>query len=116
MEDISELLLGPQRGASSTFNIVLMVIVIVLATALMLYLVRCYVQERRMRRRIQARVHRRYGGNIVPGLSETKRLRKKSSRVLPLPHCDNSVIKVRRARGPHPWKRHRFPMDSPTPH
>ena len=96
MEDISELLLGPQRRDSSTFDIVLTVIVIALATALMLYLLRCYVQERRIRRRVKQRIHRRYGGNIVPGLSETKRLRKKSSRVSPLPHCDSSVIKVRR--------------------
>jgi len=116
MEDISELLLGPQRSSISTFEIVLTVIVIALATALMLYLLRCYVQERRLRRRVKQRVHRRYGGNIVPGLSETKRLRKKSSRVLPLPHCDSSLIKVRRARRSHPWKRHQFPMDSPTPH
>ncbi|HZO85275.1 MAG TPA: hypothetical protein VFC26_08690 [Verrucomicrobiae bacterium] len=116
MEDISELLLGPQRGSTSTFDIVFTAIVIVLAAALMLYLLRCYVQERRVRNRVKQRVHRRYGGNIVPGLSETKRLRKKSSRVLPLPPCDNSVIKVRRARRPHPWKRDRFPMDSPTPH
>ena len=51
MEDISELLLGPQRGASSTFEIVLTVVVVALAMALMLYLLRCYVQERRLRRR-----------------------------------------------------------------
>ena len=121
MDDISELLLGPQRGASSTVANGLTVIVVALAVGLMLYLLRCYVQERQIRKRVARRVHRPYGGNIVPPeaicsreLSETKRLRRKSSRVLPLPHCDPSVVKVRRA--PHPWKQNRIRTDSPTPH
>ena len=120
MDDISEFLLGPQRGASSTVGIVLTVIVVALAVALMLYLLRCYVRERQIRKRVARRIHQSYGGNIVPPeairsreLSETKRLRRKSSRVFPLPHCDRSVVKVRRA--PHPWKQYRSHIDSLTP-
>ena len=119
MDDISELLLGPQRGASSTVSIVLTAIVAALAVALLLYLLRCYVRELQIRKRIARRVHRPYGGNIVSPeaicsreLSETKRLRKKSSRVLPLPDCDRPVVKARRAR--HPWKQIRTNL--PTAH
>ena len=57
MDDISEFLLGPQHGASSIFGVVLTVVAIALATALMLYLLRCYVQERRIRKRVAMRVH-----------------------------------------------------------
>ena len=120
MDDISEFLLGPQRGASSTVGIVLTVIVVALAVALMLYLLRCYIRERQIRKRVARRIHQSYGGNIVPPeaiwsveLSETKRLHRKSSRVLPLPSCDRSVVKVRRA--PHPWKQYRSHIDSLTP-
>ena len=123
MDDISQFLIGPQRGASSTVEIILTVVFVALAVALMLYLLRCYVQERQIRKRVARRIHRPYGGNIVPPeviwsreLSETKRLRRKSSRVLPLPRCDSSVIKVRRARRPHPWKQNHLRTDSPTPH
>jgi cell division protein FtsN len=122
MDDISELLLGPQRSASSTFGMVLITVVGALAAALMLYLLRCYVQERQLRKRIARRVHQPYGGNIVPpemmcseNLSETKRLRRKSSRVLPAPHRDGSAIRLRRAR-PHPWKQNYLRVDSATPH
>jgi len=123
MDDISEFLLGSQRGASSTVSIVLTVIVVALAVALMLYLLHCYVRERQIRMRVARRVHQPYGGNIVPPeaigsreLSETKRLRRKSSRVLPLPHCDRSVVKVRRVCRLHPWKQNHLRTDSPTPH
>lgn len=90
-----------------------------LAFGLMIYLLRCYVQERRIHKRVQQRVHRSYGGNIVPpqALSETRRLRKKSSSILPAPHRHAGSIKLRRRlRGPHPWKQDRFPNNSPTPH
>jgi hypothetical protein len=123
MDDISEFLLGPQPGASSTVGIILTVIVGALAIALMLYLLRCYVRERQIRKRVARRIHQPYGGNIVPPeairsreLSETKRLLRKSSRVLPLPHGDSSAGKVRRARPPHPWKQHHLRTESPTPH
>ena len=123
MDDISGFLLGPQRGASSTAGILLAVIAVGLAVAMMLYLLRCYVRERQIRKRVARRIHQPYGGNIVPpdvvcsrDLSETKRLRRKSSRVLPLPDCDCSVVKVRRARRPHPWKQTQLRTDSPTPH
>ena len=120
MDDISELLLGPQRSGTSGLGIVLAVIAVVLASLLMAYLLRCYLQEVRIRKRVQRRVHQRYGGNIVPSiqaLSETRRLRKKSSGILPAPRRDDGVIKIRRrSRGPHPWKQNRFPTDSPTPH
>jgi len=125
MDDISEFLLGPQRGGSSTFGLVLTVIAVALASALMLYLARCYVQERRIRKRVARRVHQPYGGNIVPPeviscaarLSETKRLPKKSSRILPLPQCDSAVTKVRRrSHSPHPWKLAHLRSDAATPH
>jgi hypothetical protein len=118
MDDISELLLGPQRSPTSTFGIVLAVIAVGLAGVLMIYLLRCYVQEARIRKRVKQRVHQPCGGNIVlsaKSLSETRRLRNKSSRILPAPHRDNGAIKLRR-RSPHPWKQDRFRTDSPTPH
>jgi hypothetical protein len=125
MDDVSEFLLGPQRFPNSSFNIILTIIAIGLAGALMIYLLRCYIQEVRLRKRIKRRVHRPYGGNIVlpemmPGLkvlSQTRRLRRKSSGVLPPSHRDNSSVKVRRRlRGTHPWKHDRLRTDSPTPH
>ena len=123
MDDVSEMLLGPQRDSTSALGIVLTLLAVALATALMLYLLRCYVRERQIRKRVARRVHQPYGGNIVPpeviwskDLSETKRLRRKSSRVLPLPHCDSSVVKVRRARPPHPWKQNHLRTEAPTPH
>jgi len=122
MDDISELLLGPQRSTGSTFGIVLAVIGVALASALMIYLLRCYVQEALIRKRVKQRVCQPYGGNIVPAeamssaraLSETKRLHKKSSRMLPLPPRDDCRLKVRR-RGVHPWKQ-RLLDDTATPH
>lgn len=124
MDDVSEFLLGPQRSAVSGFGIVLALIAVGLAGALMIYLLRCYIQERRIRKRIKRRAQQPYGGNIVPPesmpakmLSQTRRLRKKSSGILPSPHRDNDAIKVRRrSRGAHPWKQPRFRTDSPTPH
>jgi hypothetical protein len=119
VEDISEFILDPQRPAGSTFGVVLAVVAVLLASGFMLYLLRCYVQERRIRKRVRQRAHRQFGGNIVPAqvLSETRRLRRKSSSVLPAPHRNGGGIKLRRrSRGPHPWKQDRFQADSPTPH
>ncbi len=124
MDDVSEFLVGPQRSTVSGFGIVLAGIAVALAGALMIYLLRCYVQERRIRNRIKRRAQQPYGGNIVPPelmsakvLSQTRRLRKKSSGILPAPHRVNDAFKARhRSRGPHPWKQDRFRSDSPTPH
>ena len=124
MDDVSEFLLGPQRPSVSGFGIVLSLVAVALAGALMVYLLRCYLQERRIRKRIQRRTQQQYGGNIVPPelmpskvLSQTRRLRKKSSGILPAPHRINDPIKARRrSRGMHPWKQNRFRTDSATPH
>ena len=124
MDDVSEFLLGPQRSAVSGFGIVLALIAVGLAGALMIYLLRCYIQERRIRKRIKRRTQQPYGGNIVPPelmlvkvLSQTRRLRKKSSGILPSPHRVNEANKVRRrSRGAHPWRQDRFRTDSATPH
>src|SRR5688572_4628731 len=122
MDDISELLLGPQRSTGSSFGIALAVIGTAVAVALLVYLLRCYVQEAFMRKRVKRLVCGSHGVNVVPSkampsetaFSETKRLRKKSSRILPSPHSADRKIKVRR-RAPHPWKQ-QFLVDSPTPH
>ena len=122
MDDISEFLLGAQRSAGSTFGRVLGVIGVALAIALTVYLLHCYVREALIRKRVKQRVCQPCGGNIVPAevmssaraLSETKRLSRKSSRVLPLPPRDDCRLKVRR-RGVHPWKQ-RVPEDAPAPH
>ena len=125
MDDISEMILGPQRSATgSNFEIVLAVMGIVLALALMIYLARCYVQETLVRRRIKKRVHQTCGGNIVmtemvctiPPLSETRRIPTKLSRTLPPLRRENDSLKLRRPRRPHPWKHDRFRADSPTSH
>jgi hypothetical protein len=125
MDDISEMILGPQRSATgSKFDFVLAVIGIVLALALIVYFARCYVQESLMRRRIKKRVHQAQGGNIVmaemictvPPLSETRGIPKKLSRSLPPLRRENDSLKLRRSRRPHPWKHDRFRADSPTPH
>src|SRR5687767_14725665 len=125
MDDISEMLLGPQRSATgSKADIVLAVVGIVLALAVMIYFARCYVQETLMRRRIKKRVHQACGGNIVtpemvctvPALSETRRISKKLSRTVPPLRRENDALKLRRPRRPHPWKHDRFRADSPTPH
>lgn len=124
MDDVSEFLLGPQRSSVSGFGIVLSLIAVALAGALMIYLLRCYLQERRIRKRIQRRTQQQFGGNIVPPelmpskvLSQTRRFRKKSSGILPAPHRVNDAIKLRRrSRGMHPWKQNRFRADSATPH
>src|SRR5688572_6152651 len=119
MDDLSELLTGSERVSSPPFGTVLALIAVALAAGLLAYLLWCYLRERQIRKHIKQRVHRRYGGNIVPPvmLSETKRLHRKSSRTLPLPHRSESNIKLRRrSRGPHPWKQDRFRHDSATPH
>ena len=125
MDDISDMLVGPQRSAtSSNFELALAVLGIVLALALMIYLARCYVQESLIRRRIRKRVHQPCGGNIVtpqmvcslPALSETRRITKKLSRTLPPLRSENDALKVRRPRRRHPWKHDRFRTDAPTPH
>src|SRR5688572_19494873 len=116
MDDISELLLGPQHPSSSPLGTLLTLIAIVLAGALLGYLLWCYLREGRIRRRIARRARQRHGGNIVPPavvLSETKRLRRKSSGTLPSPHRDEQTLKLRR-RGRHPWKH--LPRESATPH
>lgn len=86
----------------------------------MSYLLYCYLQERRIRKRVQRRVCQAHGGNIVPPeamvtthkpLSETRRLRRRSG-VLPLPR--SPTLKVRRR--PHPWKHNRLRVDPATPH
>jgi hypothetical protein len=123
MDDISQLLLGPQRSTGSTFGVVLTVIATALAGALMIYLLRCYIQETLIRRRIRQRVHQPCGGNIVlaefvpcgKALSQTNRVGKKLSTPLPvLPRNDGHVKHRRRSTG-HPWKRDYFRSDSPTP-
>jgi hypothetical protein len=103
---------------------VLTVIVVALAAALMLYLLRCYVRERQIRKRVARRVHQPYGGNIVPpevvfiGTENTPRpARKKSTVILRPNQWDNAAVKHRRrTHGPHPWKQDRFRRESPTPH
>jgi hypothetical protein len=122
MNDISELLLGPQRSAGTTFEIILAAIGISLAIALMIYLLRCYVQESLLRKRVKRRVHQSCGGNIVAGgairdvdaCSKTGRLTKKLSGLLPAAHRSNGRIKAPR-RGIHPWKQQRL-SDAPRPH
>ena len=95
-------------------------IAITLAGALMFYLLRCYIQEGRIRKRIRQRSHQPFGGNIVPAIEfpeETESSLKKRPVVLPPLHRDEHSIKVRRrARGAHPWKQAQFQVESPTPH
>jgi hypothetical protein len=120
MDDISEFLVGPQHATTSGFGVVLTLIAITLAGALMFYLLRCYIQEGRIRKRIRQRSHQPFGGNIVPDaepLPEARRPSKTPSIVLPPLHRDDHSIKVRRrSRGAHPWKQHHFHAESPTPH
>src|SRR5688572_22601482 len=114
MDDVSEFLVGGQRASGSTFGVVLAIVAVLLATALMGYFVWCYARERRIRKRMERRAVRPDGGNVVPPiqeLSETKRLKRKSSRTLPWPQSESDEGRVRRRR--HPWKQKRF--DSPTP-
>src|SRR5688572_31725576 len=119
MDDISELLLGPQHPSSSPVGTLLALIAIVLAGALLGYLLWCYLREARIRRRIARRAHQRHGGNVVPAeampgagvISDTRRWAKKTSPVLPPPHRASGSIKVRRHRV-HPWKHNRFSADS----
>lgn len=116
MNNVSELLLGPQQSATSSSGIVLALVSIVLAGALLGYLLWCYLREGRIRRRMARRAHQRHGGNIVPPavvLSETKRLRRKSSGTLPSAHRVKQTLKLRR-RGQHPWKH--LARESATPH
>ena len=117
MERISEFLLGPQPSAGSTSAVVLAVIAVVLAVALMAYLLRCYVQEALLCKRVKRLVSTRSNNGVPspPVLSQTKRLRAKSSAVLPSPHRNGTPLKLRR-RSRHPWKHNRFGTDSPTPH
>lgn len=120
MDDISEFLVGPQHATTSGFGVVLTLIAITLAGALMFYLLRCYIQEGRIRKRIRQRSHQPFGGNIVPAIElpvETENSLKKRPVVLPPLHRDEPSIKVRRrARGAHPWKQAQLHMESPTPH
>jgi len=124
MDDLSEFLLGPQRSTGSTFGIVLTVIATAVASALMIYLLRCYIQETLMRRRIKQRVHQACGGNIVLAefvpcgkvISQTNGLGKKLSRPLPALHRNDGQVKPRRRSRAHPWKQDYFRSDSPTPH
>lgn len=121
MDDISALLLGPQRGSHA--GVVFTVIAVAVAGALIIYLLRCYVQESLFRKRVKQRVHQQWGGNTVPAeaapgarvLSETRRLGKKSSRALPRAQRATDRTKVRR-HGIHPWKQNMFSADLPTPH
>src|SRR5688500_18876024 len=124
MDDISQFLLGPQRSTGSTFGIVLAVIAAALASALMIYLLRCYIQETLIRRRIKQRVHQACGGNIVLGefapcgnvIAQSNGVGKKLSRPLPSLHRDDRHVKPRRRSRAHPWKQDYFRADSPTPH
>jgi len=125
MDDISEFLLGRQQTTPSSYAVVLTVIVGALAIGLMIYLLRCYVQEALVRKRVKRRICQPAGGNIVPpeampcakALSETKRLRKKSSVMLPALPQDDVWGRVRHVRRPrHPWKDNRFLDHSPAPH
>jgi hypothetical protein len=119
--DIFSELLEPQRSTTSSFGIVLALIGVGLAGALMIYLLRCYVQEALFRKRVRRRVHQHCGGNIVPAeatlaeLSETRQLAKKSSLILPPRHRTNASSKARR-HSVHPWKQTRFSVESGTPH
>jgi len=121
MDDISEFLTGPQRATGSSFGIVLTVIALVLASALLLYFLRCYIQETLIRKRVKRLVHQAHLGNIVPpevifsDLSEPGVRGQKSVRP-PNPSFENRTVKVRHARRPHPWKQNRLSADSATPH
>jgi hypothetical protein len=66
MDDISEFLLGGQRSPGSMSGIALAIVAGLLASALLGYLVWCYMRERRIERRIKQRKERQCGGNIVP--------------------------------------------------
>ena len=113
MDDISELLLGPQRSPGPTTGMLLAAFAVLIAGALLGYFGWCYFRERQIRKRIRERVKRRCGGNVVPRLpvpTDPKRRREESAGARPL--TEHRPAAVRRRR--HPWKR-RNP-ESPTPH
>ena len=125
MDDISKFLLGPGRSSDSSFGLVLPLIAALLAGSLLLCLLRFYIQERRIRKRIEKRVHQPYAGNIVPpevvfvgaDLDDLGRVGKHASAILPPARCDNGAVRHRRrVHGPHPWKQQRSRRESSTPH
>src|SRR5687768_3913374 len=119
--DIFSELLESQRSTTSSFGIVLALIGVALAGALLIYLLRCYVQEALFRKRVRRRVHQHCGGNIVPAeatpaeLSETRQLARKSSPILAPGDQTNASSQARR-HSVHPWKQTRFSVESGTPH
>jgi hypothetical protein len=113
MDNVSELLLGPQRSSGSTAGLVVAIVAVLLATALIGYFVWCYIRERKIRRRIQQRIKRPHGGNIAPA-GEIPAGREREESTGPLPAAQNNNNPGKSRRRIHPWKRK--DTETPTPH
>ena len=116
MDEVSQFLMSPQRPSGSTMGIVLGLIASLGALALLGYFGWCYYREWRIRKRVQERVKRQCGGNIVPILpvSPDTSWRSEESRTSLAMSEDSPSLMRRRARRAHPWKR--SDREAATPH